>query len=37
MGADCINFELRYREKNKVFDQEKRKKIEDFILNYAEE
>ena len=37
MGADWIVFEIRYREKNNVFNQEKRKNIEEFILNYAED
>ena len=37
MGADQINFSIRYREKNSIFDKPKREEIEKFIIDYSVE
>ena len=35
MGADQINFAIRYREKDGIFDRPKREEIEEFIIDYS--
>ena len=37
MGADGTIFPGLYRAKNSIFDKPKRAKIEEYILNFAEE